>query len=96
MIIAKVIGNIWATRKEDSLVGRKLMTLQPSTVSGVVTGDLFVAVDTIDAGIGDIVLVAQGSSARRALGQTDSPVDASIIAIIDIHEINRSAEDRHE
>ncbi|MEG0741661.1 MAG: EutN/CcmL family microcompartment protein [Clostridia bacterium] len=90
MIIAQVVGNIWATRKEESLVGRKLMVVQPMRLDGTETGERMVAVDTIDAGIGEMVLVAVGSSARKALGQEDSPVDASIVAIIDIHEVNRS------
>lgn len=89
MIIAQVVGNIWATRKEESLVGRKLMIVQPMRLDGTCTGESFVAVDTIDAGIGEMVIVAAGSSARRALGQENSPVDASIVAIIDIHEVKR-------
>lgn len=96
MIIAKVVGNIWATRKEDSLIGRKLMIVQPSRITGEPLGECIVAVDAVDAGIGEMVLVATGSSARRAVGQTDSPVDASIIAIIDIHEIHRAKETSHE
>ena len=87
MIIAKVVGNLWATRKEESLVGRKLMIVQPARLDGEATGECFVAVDNIAAGIGEMVLVAQGSSARKSLGQTDSPVDAAIVAIIDIHEV---------
>ncbi len=90
MIIAKVVGNIWATRKEDALVGRKLMIVQPSTIDGEPLGECIVAVDAIDAGIGEMVLVSMGSSARKAVGQKDSPVDASIVAIIDIHEVQRS------
>ena len=87
MFIAKVVGNMWATRKEDSLIGRKLMIVEPSKLDGTSTGEQLVAVDTIDAGIGEMVLVAQGSSARKAVGQQDSPVDAAIVAIIDIHEV---------
>ncbi|MBQ9010259.1 MAG: EutN/CcmL family microcompartment protein [Clostridia bacterium] len=87
MFIAKVVGNLWATRKEDSLIGRKLMIVEPSSLDGTSTGEQLVAVDTIDAGIGEMVLVAQGSSARKAVGQQDSPVDAAIVAIIDIHEV---------
>ncbi|MBO5537024.1 MAG: EutN/CcmL family microcompartment protein [Clostridia bacterium] len=87
MFIAKVVGNLWATRKEDSLIGRKLMIVEPSKLDGTSTGEQLVAVDTIDAGIGEMVLVAQGSSARKAVGQQDSPVDAAIVAIIDIHEV---------
>ena len=87
MIIAKVVGNLWATRKEESLVGRKLMIVQPARLDGEAAGECFVAVDNIAAGIGEMVLVAQGSSARKSLGQMDSPVDAAIVAIIDIHEV---------
>lgn len=93
MIIAKVVGNIWATRKEESLVGRKLMIVQPSRISGEPVGECIVAVDSVDAGIGEMVLVATGSAARRAEGQQTSPVDASIVAIIDIHEVTRSKDE---
>ncbi len=87
MFIAKVVGNLWATRKEDTLVGRKLMIVEPAKLDGTPTGEALVAVDTIDAGIGEMVIVAQGSSARKAVGQQESPVDAAIVAIIDIHEV---------
>lgn len=87
MIIAKVVGNLWATRKEETLVGRKLMIVQPARLTGEPVGECLVAVDTIDAGVGEMVLVAQGSSARKSLGQENSPVDAAIVAIIDIHEV---------
>ena len=90
MIVAKVVGNIWATRKEEALVGRKLMMVQPAHLTGEPAGECFVAVDAVDAGIGEMVLVATGSSARKAIGQEDSPIDASIVAIIDIHEVQRS------
>ena len=89
MFIAKVVGNLWATRKEETLVGRKLMIVEPSRLDGTSTGEPLVAVDTIDAGIGEMVIVAQGSSARKAVGQTESPVDAAIVAIIDIHEVQK-------
>ena len=90
MIIAKVEGNHWATRKEEALVGRKLMVVQPMDLEGQLQGNCFVAVDAVDAGIGDMVLVATGSSARKAVGQAESPIDATIVAIIDIHEVKRS------
>jgi ethanolamine utilization protein EutN len=86
-----VEGNLWATRKEESLVGRKLMVAQPMSLSGELQGDSFVAVDAVDAGIGDMVLVATGSGARKAVGQEESPIDATIIAIIDIHEVVRTS-----
>lgn len=89
MFIAKVVGNLWATRKEDTLIGRKLMIVQPARLDGTPNGEELVAVDTIDAGVGEMVIVAQGSSARKAVGQQDSPVDAAIVAIIDIHEVKK-------
>lgn len=90
MIIARVAGNLWATRKEETLVGRKLMVVEPTNLDGVPGGGCFVAVDAVDAGIGDMVLVATGSSARKAVGQEASPIDATIVAIIDIHEVQRA------
>ena len=83
MIIAKVEGNLWATRKEETLVGRKLMIVRPSTLAGETTGESFVAVDAVDAGIGEMVMFCQGSSARLAPGMKDAPVDAVIIGIVD-------------
>ena len=94
MIIAKVEGNLWATRKEETLVGRKLMIVRPSTLAGETTGESFVAVDAVDAGIGEMVLVATGSSARKAMGQESSPIDATIVAIIDIHEVQQAQNER--
>lgn len=84
MVIAKLIGKIWATRKYDSLNGMKLMLVE--IVSGKESGKHIVAVDTIGAGEGDLVLVTQGSSARKVLtsGRDDDiPVDAVISGIID-------------
>ena len=89
MFIAKVVDNLWATRKEETLVGRKLMIVEPAKLDGTPIGEQLVAVDTIDAGIGEMVIVAQGSSARKAVGQQESPVDAAIVAIIDIHEVQK-------
>ncbi len=83
MIVAKVVGNIWATRKEDSLQGMKLMIVQ---AIDVVTGDSqssFVAVDQVGAGIGDMVIVSTGSSARLAKLGRHSPIDAIIVGIVD-------------
>ncbi|UZP66781.1 EutN/CcmL family microcompartment protein [Desulfovibrio mangrovi] len=83
MMIGRVIGNVWATRKEDSLNGLKLMIVQRmDSVSGE-SLENFVAVDCVGSGIGDKVLVTTGSSARKALRNPESPVDASIVGIID-------------
>ncbi|WP_291325603.1 EutN/CcmL family microcompartment protein [Desulfovibrio sp. UCD-KL4C] len=83
MMICKVIGNVWATRKEDTLSGLKLMVVQRLDVANKSGEEIFVAVDCVGAGIGDEVLVTTGSSARKALDNQDAPVDASIVGIID-------------
>lgn len=81
MVTAKLIDNIWATRKADSLQGCKLMLAQ--MIGGTRSGERMVVVDTISAGIGDRVIVATGSSARRMMGDDNIPVDAVVIGIID-------------
>ncbi len=83
MIVAKVVGNIWATRKEESLQGMKLMIVQ---AVGAVTNERcrsFVAVDQVGAGIGETVIVSTGSSARLAKLGRHSPIDAIIVGIVD-------------
>lgn len=81
MIAAKVIDNIWSTRKADSLVGLKFMLVE--VLGGIDAGRLMIAADTIGAGFGERVLVCTGSSARKMLGRDDVPIDAVIIGIID-------------
>ena len=81
MITAKLIDNIWATRKSELLNGYKLMVVE--VIGGADAGKRLVAADVISAGIGDRVLVATGSSARRMLENDNIPVDAAIIGIID-------------
>jgi Carbon dioxide concentrating mechanism/carboxysome shell protein len=83
MIIAMVIGNVWATKKEDSLNGLKLMVVQRIDPDGNHVEDSFVAVDRVGAGIGERVLIVTGSSARKALRNPDTPVDAAIVGILD-------------
>lgn len=81
MITAKLIDNIWATRKSELLNGYKLMLVE--VIGGKDEGKRMVAADVISAGIGDRVLVTLGSSARRMFGDDNIPVDAAIIGIID-------------
>lgn len=83
MMIGKVIGNVWATRKEDALNGLKLMVVQRMDAATEGAHESFVAADCVGAGTGEQVLVVTGSSARKALGHKDSPVDACIVGIID-------------
>jgi ethanolamine utilization protein EutN len=83
MIIGIVMDSIWCTRKEESLTGIKLMTVKLLDRDNPKGGDVIVAADIIGAGVGEKVLVTQGSSARKAVGFTESPVDATIVGIID-------------
>ena len=82
MLTAKLIDNIWATRKAESLNGLKFM-LAEVIGGGPENGKRLVVVDIISAGIGDRVIVATGSTARRMVGDDTIPVDAAIIGIID-------------
>ena len=83
MIIGTVIGNVWATRKEETLNGLKLMVVRRVDMGGNGEQESFVAVDCVGAGIGERVLVVNGSSARMALRNPNTPVDAAIVGILD-------------
>ena len=87
MQIARVIGTTVATIKDEKLVGRKLMIVREADEHGNPVGKPYVAIDTVDAGTGDLVLVAAGSSARQTTVTKDRPVDAVIMAIIDTLEV---------
>lgn len=82
MLTARLIDNVWATRKAESLNGLKFM-LAEIIGGGPEEGKRLIVVDIISAGIGDRVIVATGSSARRMVGDDTIPVDAAIIGIID-------------
>ena len=83
MLLAKVIGTVVATRKDDRLVGHKLLLVQPADPHGKPSGTPLVAVDTVDAGSGETVLIVSGSSARMAANLADTPVDAAIVGVVD-------------
>ncbi len=89
MIIGVVIGNVWATKKEEVLNGCKLMVVQAIDAATDEAKESFVAVDCVGAGIGEQVLVVTGSSARMALANREAPVDAAIVGILDQVEISR-------
>ena len=76
MIIGKVVGSLFSTRKSEKLVGNKFMIVEP-------VESRLVAIDIIGAGIGEYVLVAQGSAARIGCDMADAPIDAAIVGIID-------------
>jgi len=103
MWVGKVVGNVVATRKDDSLIGSKLLIVMPlhgknQKISG---NDLWVAVDTIGAGKSETVLVINGSSARNIIGKGNGAVDAAIVGIVDSVEVdeallNDMTDARHE
>ena len=87
MLIARVIGTTVSTIKDEKLQGRKLLIVRQTDERGAPSGKPFVAIDTVDAGIGDLVLTAAGSSARQTTITKDTPVDAVIMAVIDSLEV---------
>ena len=92
MQLAKVIGDVVVTRKDENLTGVKLLVLQPLSASGEPSGRTLVALDSVGAGVGETVLIVSGSSARMASGMKDCPVDAVIVGIIDSIEVPEFAE----
>ncbi len=88
MLIAKVIGTTVSTIKDEKLTGKKLLIMRQADESGNPTGKPYVAIDTVDAGVGDLVLTCAGSSARQTAITKDTPVDAVIMSIIDSLEVD--------
>ena len=88
MIIARVIGELVATRKHPSHEGRKVLLVQPLTLEGADRGDPVVALDWVDAGVGDRVLVVtEGWSAMTTVERPNSPIDMAVIAVVDAIEL---------
>ena len=88
MILAKVVGTVVATRKDPRLVSSKLLIARPMDPKGKPEGNYVVAIDTVDAGFGETVLIVSGSSARMSVGLKDCPVDSAIVGIVDEIEFN--------
>ena len=88
MLLAKIVGTVVATRKDPRLVSNKLLVARPVDPRGKPEGGYLVAVDTVDAGVGETVLIVSGSSARMAAGMKDCPIDAAVVGIIDAVEIS--------
>ena len=88
MTLGKVTGTIVATKKDTKLVGSKLMIIQDVDLDGNLLKTYNAAVDAVGAGIGELVLVATGSSARQTAATKDKPVDAVIMAIVDFVEVH--------
>ncbi len=82
MLLGKVTGSIVSTRKQDNLIGNKFMIVESVGETKSNTKKI-VAIDNIGAGIGEYVLVAQGSAARIGCGMPEAPIDAAIVGIVD-------------
>ena len=93
MFLAEVIGQVVATKKDDSMTGQKLLLLRPQLVDEADPSKLrngvntIVAVDTVGAGEGELVMFCQGSSARQAGNLRKIPVDAAVVAIVDTVDV---------
>ena len=83
MFLGKVIGTVWATRKDEELVGMKFQIVKHVGLDYKTKETFVVAVDTVQAGVGDVVLVCSGSSARQTGTTKNKPVDAVIMAVVD-------------
>ena len=100
MILGRVIGTVWATRKDEQTVGMKFQLVREVDLDYSPKSGFVVAVDSVGAGVGEIVLVAQGSSGRQTELTHNKPVDAVIMAIVDridvdegeVEEVKRRAE----
>ncbi|MBI4811006.1 MAG: EutN/CcmL family microcompartment protein [Ignavibacteriales bacterium] len=83
MFLGKVIGTVWATRKDEELIGMKFQLVKHIDLEYKLKETFVVAVDTVQAGVGDVVLVCSGSSARQTTHTKNKPVDAVIMAVVD-------------
>ncbi|HEY4690921.1 MAG TPA: EutN/CcmL family microcompartment protein [Anaerolineae bacterium] len=87
MQLARVIGTLVATRKDEKMEGLKFLIVRPVTVEGQDTSNALVAVDAVGAGVGEVVMIATGSSARQTVMTDKRPCDAVIMAIVDTWEV---------
>ena len=84
MLVARVVGHVVATQKNAKLEGAKLMLVQPLDLAGAPRGGTILAIDSVDAGVGDRVLLVQdGKAAQQALGRGTAAVDAAIVGVVD-------------
>lgn len=83
MQIGRVVGNVWATRKDEKLNGQKFLIVKILISKDKEKEGLFVAADNAGAGIGDTVLITSGSAARQSIGNKEVPIDATIVGIVD-------------
>lgn len=87
MEIGRVIGSVWATKKDEKLNGQKLLVLKLLLDNEKEKDDIIVASDIVGAGVGDLVLISRGGAARLATGNPMAPIDVAIVGIIDKVEV---------
>ena len=85
MIIARIIGNVVATQKNERYANARVMLCQPITPEGAETGATLIALDAVDAGVGDVVLVVQEgwSASTTATGEPGAAIDSAIVGVVD-------------
>jgi carbon dioxide concentrating mechanism protein CcmL len=88
MLLGKVVGTLVATRKDEKLEGFKFLVIKQLNVENQESGGYVVAVDAVQAGVGDVVLYATGSSARQTVLTDKKPCDAVLMAVVDTWEVN--------
>jgi ethanolamine utilization protein EutN len=92
MLLAKVIGNVWSTKKKEAISALRLLFVQPLGKNLKPDGNVLVAADEVGAGFGEMVIVTQGSPAMQAFNKTDLvPVDAVVVGIVDNLELDDEA-----
>ncbi|MGE5399845.1 MAG: EutN/CcmL family microcompartment protein [Ignavibacteriales bacterium] len=91
MILGRVIGTVWSTRKDENLVGAKFLIVRELNLDYSEKSSFIIAVDSVGAGVGEIVLAATGSSARQTTFTKNKPIDAVIMAIVDKLDISVKA-----
>ncbi len=88
MLLGRVIGTLVATRKDEKMEGLKFLVVRQLNVENQETGGYVIAVDSVQAGLGDVVLYATGSSARQTVLTDKRPCDAVIMAVVDTWEVD--------
>jgi microcompartment protein CcmK/EutM len=89
MQVAKVIGDVVTTRKDENLQSITLLVLQPLDAAGAPSGRTLVAVDSVGAGVGEIVFFVRGKEASFPFAPTPVPADAGVVGIVDHYDIDR-------
>jgi ethanolamine utilization protein EutN len=94
MILGRIVGDIWSTKKNDKIHALRLLFVQPLAKDLKPTGDVLIAADEIGAGVGEMVIVTQGAPAMQAFDREDLiPVDAVVVGIVDSLDIPELVDD---